>query len=105
MYSDQEICIIAYKVIIKCAALLYSGILLFYAHRGPTAEWQNSLYNSATHSMMGIRTSIHISRLNSLISILIYMWNNVSVPSSYVGRNHHSALLEVLSAERQNFIV
>jgi len=29
MYSNQEICIIAYKVIIKCVALLYSKILLF----------------------------------------------------------------------------
>ncbi len=45
MYSDQKICIIAYKVIIKCAALLYSGILLFCAHRGPTrsaAQWATS---------------------------------------------------------------
>jgi len=31
MYLNQEICAIAYNVIIKCVALLYSGILLFYA--------------------------------------------------------------------------
>ncbi len=29
MYLNQKICIIAYKVIIKCVALLYNGILLF----------------------------------------------------------------------------
>ena len=66
---------------------------------------QNSripLYSSAMRSIMAYELLYIFHGLNSLIPILICMWNNVSVPASMQqGRNRHLAPIDALSAEQQ----
>ena len=88
MYSNRKICMIAHRAIIEGIALLCNRILQF---RLGKVRVLSCRANNMSFTMFASISCIFCG-LNSSIAMLICMYNNVSMPTSYVaGRNCHFA--------------